>query len=128
MHFLNTQQAEDPLNEIGGKETDFHHFRGVSSPKITEISENREVKIYYVAVPVVDKLRHHFSMFRTYHEKAECLICVTLPSPSIFLKHFFMTQSEHCYLGKQFVHDGDGDGDVTNLNLPIVAFLPKNTM
>ena len=28
-----------------------------------------------------------------------------------------MTQSEHRYLGTQFVHDGDGDGDVTNLKL-----------
>ena len=32
-----------------------------------------------------------------------------------------MTQSEHRYLVTQFVHDGDGDGDVRNLNLPFVA-------
>ena len=49
--------------------------------------------------------------------------------PFNFLEHFFVTQSKHRFLGTQFVHGGDGDGDVTNLNLPIISnliqFVPR---
>ena len=56
-------------------------------------------------------------MFGRRYEKVESLKC---RSPLQYnLKHFFMTRAEHLNLVTRFVHDGDGD--VTNLNLPIVC-------
>ena len=90
------------------------------------VTNNREFKIRHVAVPVpvVDKQRSHFAMFGLRHEEVESLRCISSPSPSIFLKHFFMTRSEHRKVMTGYhVHDGDGDGDMTNLKLPNKTFL-----
>ena len=91
------------------------------------MSVNREFKIRYVAVPVpvADKSRHRIAMLGLRYEKVDRLRCVKSPSPSIFLKHFFMTLSQHRNLATQLVHDGDGD--VTNLKLPNKGIVGRNT-
>ena len=101
----------------------FHFFskgaiglHGSTSRKMVDI---REFKICHVAVPVPVKSCHQIEMFGRHYKKVESLRCVKWPSPSVFLNHRFMTESEHWNLVTRFLHDGDGDGDVTNLKLPI---------
>ena len=49
-----------------------------------------------IIINLVEKSKIWFAMLGPRHEKAECLLCVTLPSPSIHVfKHIFMTESEH---------------------------------
>ena len=94
----------------------------LSSDYGRKMANNREFKIRNVAVPVpvVDKSRYQIAMFGQRYEKVESLKCVRSPSPSTHLKHFFMTRGEQRNLVTRFVQDGDGDGHVTNLNLPII--------